>query len=90
MNLLNYSPIINEINFNEYKIGVLRLDLIDPEISGNKWFKLKYNLQQAITEQKKRNSHFWRSIFKSYCCYSKSLSNSEASFYWYYTRGRKF
>lgn len=53
MNLLNYSPIINEINFNEYKIGVLRLDLIDPEISGNKWFKLKYNLQQAITEQKK-------------------------------------
>lgn len=26
---------------------MLRLDLIDPEISGNKWFKLKYNLEQA-------------------------------------------
>jgi 1-aminocyclopropane-1-carboxylate deaminase len=25
----------------------LRLDLIDPEISGNKWFKLKHNLQKA-------------------------------------------
>jgi len=30
----------------------LRLDLIHPEISGNKWFKLKYNLQQAKAENK--------------------------------------
>jgi 1-aminocyclopropane-1-carboxylate deaminase len=29
---------------------VLRLDKIDPLISGNKWFKLKYNLQQAQKE----------------------------------------
>lgn len=27
--------------------AVLRLDLIDPLISGNKWFKLRYHLQQA-------------------------------------------
>lgn len=27
-------------------VDVLRLDLIHPIISGNKWFKLKYNLQQ--------------------------------------------
>lgn len=27
---------------------MLRLDLIHPEISGNKWFKLKYNLEKAI------------------------------------------
>jgi D-cysteine desulfhydrase len=31
---------------------VLRLDLIHPVLSGNKWFKLKYHLQQAIQEQK--------------------------------------
>lgn len=28
-------------------IDMLRLDLIDPVISGNKWYKLKYNLQYA-------------------------------------------
>lgn len=28
-------------------IDILRLDLIDPVISGNKWYKLKYNLQYA-------------------------------------------
>lgn len=26
------------------QVGILRLDLIHPEISGNKWFKLKHNL----------------------------------------------
>ncbi len=29
------------------KLDVLRLDLIHPVISGNKWFKLKYYLQDA-------------------------------------------
>jgi 1-aminocyclopropane-1-carboxylate deaminase len=29
------------------KLDVLRLDKIDPLISGNKWFKLKYYLQAA-------------------------------------------
>lgn len=29
------------------ELKVLRLDLIHPEISGNKWFKLKYNLEFA-------------------------------------------
>ena len=44
---ISYKPIINPIEYNGYQIGVLRLDLLHPEISGNKWFKLKYNLQQA-------------------------------------------
>ncbi len=37
-----------------YKVNLflLRLDLIDEEISGNKWFKLKYNLQEVIKTQK--------------------------------------
>ncbi len=34
-------------------VDVLRLDLIHPVLSGNKWFKLKYHLQQARQEQKK-------------------------------------
>jgi len=33
---------------------MLRLDLLHPEISGNKWFKLKHNLQQAVAEGKSR------------------------------------
>ena len=50
--MLNYTPIIQKITtdlFSEKKaeVSVLRLDLIHPEISGNKWFKLKYNLEEA-------------------------------------------
>ena len=33
-------------------LDVLRLDLIHPFISGNKWFKLKYYLQEAIALQR--------------------------------------
>ncbi|MHB1921385.1 MAG: 1-aminocyclopropane-1-carboxylate deaminase/D-cysteine desulfhydrase [Chitinophagaceae bacterium] len=32
------------------QVAILRLDLLDPEIMGNKWFKLKYNLQAAREE----------------------------------------
>jgi 1-aminocyclopropane-1-carboxylate deaminase len=32
--------------------SVLRLDLLDPVISGNKWFKLKEYVQQAINQNK--------------------------------------
>jgi 1-aminocyclopropane-1-carboxylate deaminase len=45
--MISYTPIINQISYNGYQIGILRLDLIHSEISGNKWFKLKYNLEQA-------------------------------------------
>jgi 1-aminocyclopropane-1-carboxylate deaminase len=47
LNSITYIPTINDIDYNGYQIGILRLDLIHPEISGNKWFKLKYNLQQV-------------------------------------------
>ena len=52
-----FSP-VQEISDNlffdkEIKLYVKRDDLIHPEISGNKWRKLKYNIQQAqITGQK--------------------------------------
>lgn len=50
--MIVYNPIINHITYNNYRIGILRLDLIHPDISGNKWFKLKYNLEQATKENK--------------------------------------
>jgi 1-aminocyclopropane-1-carboxylate deaminase len=34
-------------------VDTLRLDLIHPVLSGNKWFKLKYHLQQARQQRKK-------------------------------------
>ena len=50
--MLEYSPIINTFNYKGCNISILRLDLIHPEISGNKWLKLKYNLEQAKAENK--------------------------------------
>src|SRR4051812_40058456 len=50
--MLSYNPIIDHLSYKGYAISVLRLDLIHPEISGNKWFKLKYNLEQAKKENK--------------------------------------
>jgi 1-aminocyclopropane-1-carboxylate deaminase len=38
----------------QIQVEVLRLDKIHPLISGNKWFKLQYYLQQAIHQNKKR------------------------------------
>lgn len=34
-------------------VDVKRLDLIHPEINGNKWFKLKYNLEQVVFSEHK-------------------------------------
>lgn len=45
--MLYHSPIITPLSHESSQLSMLRLDLIDPEISGNKWFKLKYNLQKA-------------------------------------------
>ncbi|WP_410220628.1 1-aminocyclopropane-1-carboxylate deaminase/D-cysteine desulfhydrase [Pedobacter sp.] len=48
-----YSP-IQQIRFKNYQnIDVKRDDLIDPYISGNKWRKLKYVLEDASNQQKK-------------------------------------
>jgi len=46
--MFNYQPQIQNIAQNNTQtLDVLRLDLIDPVISGNKWFKLKHNIAQA-------------------------------------------
>ncbi len=34
---------------HQIELGVLRLDQIHPIVSGNKWFKLKYNIDDALT-----------------------------------------
>jgi 1-aminocyclopropane-1-carboxylate deaminase len=50
--LLHYTPIITALDHEDYAISMLRLDLLHPEISGNKWFKLMYNLQKARSSGK--------------------------------------
>lgn len=50
--MIKYTPIIQKLSSDlfaqkQIDVSVLRLDLIDPVISGNKWFKLKRNLQEA-------------------------------------------
>ncbi|WKN41565.1 1-aminocyclopropane-1-carboxylate deaminase/D-cysteine desulfhydrase [Tunicatimonas pelagia] len=53
----NASPIIQQLdnarlNQARVAVSVLRLDKMYPDLSGNKWYKLKYNLQQARAEGK--------------------------------------
>ena len=52
--MIDYTPVIQRINLSpEHHTDVLRLDLVHPEISGNKWFKLKKNLESAKIQSKK-------------------------------------
>jgi 1-aminocyclopropane-1-carboxylate deaminase len=44
-------PLLEQKNI---ALQVLRLDLMHPTISGNKWFKLKYNLKAALAQGQKR------------------------------------
>ncbi len=37
----------------DIRLDILRLDQIHPQLSGNKWFKLKYNILEAVAQQKK-------------------------------------
>lgn len=42
-----YTPVIDSIVVNEVPIDILRLDRIHPHYGGNKFFKLKYNVELA-------------------------------------------
>lgn len=47
-------PINDELLYEKnVPIDILRLDRIHPVISGNKWFKLKYHIQEALQQNKK-------------------------------------
>jgi len=54
--LLNFPAIsttqisLAELIAKNCQAAVLRLDLLHPVISGNKWFKLKYHLEQAVKD----------------------------------------
>lgn len=37
---------------NSVRVSILRLDLIHPVVSGNKWFKLRYYLEEALSQRK--------------------------------------
>ncbi|WP_232825714.1 1-aminocyclopropane-1-carboxylate deaminase/D-cysteine desulfhydrase [Algoriphagus litoralis] len=43
-------PLLEE---KQVQLAVLRLDLVDPQVSGNKFYKLKYNLAEAKKKGKK-------------------------------------
>src|SRR6478672_4723780 len=43
----------DELKEKNIQLSVLRLDRIHPVISGNKWFKLKYHIQEALNQNKK-------------------------------------
>jgi 1-aminocyclopropane-1-carboxylate deaminase len=51
--------VIDQLSLPEFtekniEVSVLRLDKIHPVISGNKWFKLRFYLEEAITLHKKK------------------------------------
>ena len=49
--MLTYRPFIKPLAVKEdYQVDVLRLDQLHPEVGGNKWFKLKYNLECAKSQ----------------------------------------
>ena len=52
--LASLDPIVmDEFSAQGIVVDVLRLDKVHPVISGNKWFKLQFYLQEAIQSNKK-------------------------------------
>ena len=47
-----YIQDIKEFFYNKLTISILRADLIDPVVSGNKWFKLQFYVRDAIAAGK--------------------------------------
>jgi len=53
MNINNiYIQDISELSSNTLNINILRADVIDPVVSGNKWFKLQFYVKDAISAGK--------------------------------------
>lgn len=66
---------------NSITVSALRLDLIHPEVSGNKWFKLKYYLAHAIAAGKKSIVSFGGAysnhlVALAYACKVNGLSST--------------
>jgi 1-aminocyclopropane-1-carboxylate deaminase/D-cysteine desulfhydrase-like pyridoxal-dependent ACC family enzyme len=43
---------LRSLSAKDMPVDILRLDRLHPVVSGNKWFKLKYYLQDALAQQK--------------------------------------
>ncbi len=72
---------LNDVQFKNQNIqlDVLRLDEIHPVVSGNKWFKLKNYLQQAIENNSKTIATFGGAfsnhiLATAYACYQQKLN----------------
>jgi 1-aminocyclopropane-1-carboxylate deaminase len=68
---------------NGLTADVLRLDKIHPEISGNKWFKLKYYLEEAATAGRKKLISFggaYSNHIAALACAAQSREFSSAGF----------
>jgi 1-aminocyclopropane-1-carboxylate deaminase len=53
-NNIKLQPIVNELcSAKNISASVLRLDSLHPVISGNKWFKLRYYIEESIKQNKK-------------------------------------
>ena len=51
---MHTNPAIQKINYlsqNDLEISLLRLDLIHPIVSGNKWYKLRFYIQEALNQK---------------------------------------
>lgn len=67
-------------NGTDFPFTVARLDLLHPVVSGNKWFKLKYNLAKAKQQQKQGlltmggaySNHLCATAF---ACYEQGISS---------------
>ncbi len=44
-------PFISSVTYNGFSVDILRLDQVHPEISGNKWYKLRYNLERIVSPE---------------------------------------
>jgi 1-aminocyclopropane-1-carboxylate deaminase len=73
---------LNDVNFKnaDVKLDVLRLDKIHPVVSGNKWFKLKYYLQQAIEKNNTAVATFGGAfsnhiLATAYACYKLHIKS---------------
>lgn len=85
MSQLNYNSVVTQnIIDNEFpyyiQLDVLRLDQLHPIVSGNKWFKLKYQLQDAIIKKRTTIATFGGAysnhiVATAYACESLGLQS---------------
>ncbi len=51
---IEYTPLPNKVcSERNIRIDVKRIDLLHPLVNGNKWFKLKYNIERALASDHK-------------------------------------